>query len=110
MFLIANVSRNKELKVKFDIPGVSMLTVSVILFVFAVMSGSTKDWATAHVLAPLLISIFLFVLFLVWEAYTPPDDAVLPPRMWHFRNFGVLVGLALLPYFWYMSSFVEFTS
>ncbi|KIM20680.1 hypothetical protein M408DRAFT_333858 [Serendipita vermifera MAFF 305830] len=43
-------------------------------------------------------------------AYTPPDDAVLPPRMWHFRNFGVLVGLALLPYFWSMSSFVEFTS
>ncbi|KIM20671.1 hypothetical protein M408DRAFT_306492, partial [Serendipita vermifera MAFF 305830] len=83
---------------------------SVILFIFAVTSGSTKGWATGYVLAPLLISILLFVLFLVWEAYTPPDGAVLPPRMWYFRNFGVLVGLALLPYFWSISSFVEFTS
>ncbi|KIM21443.1 hypothetical protein M408DRAFT_333459 [Serendipita vermifera MAFF 305830] len=110
LFLIPNAIRDKELNVKFDAPGVSLLTVSVILFIFAVTSGSTKGWGTAYVLAPLLISILLFVLFLVWEAHTPPDDAVLPPRMWRFRNFGVLVGLALLPYLWWVTSFIELTS
>jgi MFS family permease len=30
--------------------------------------------------------------------------------MWRYRNFGVLVGLALLPYFWWVTSFVSLTA
>ncbi|KIM21444.1 hypothetical protein M408DRAFT_80537 [Serendipita vermifera MAFF 305830] len=110
MFLIPNAIRDKELNVKFDVPGVGSLTISVILFIFAVTSGATEGWGSAYVLAPLLISIALFILFLVWEAYTPPNDAVLPPHMWHFRNFGVIVGVSLLPYLWWATSFIELTS
>ena len=126
-FLIPNSVRDRAKKVNFDAIGVSiltstfflriirpltdeMITVAVILFIFAVTSGSTKGWATAYVLAPLIISIFVLGAFLVWESRIPPDDAVLPPRMWRYRNFGVLVGLALLPYFWWVTSFVLITS
>lgn len=110
LFLIPNAKRERGKVVKFDVPGVSLLTVAVILFIFAVTSGSTKGWGTGYVLAPLIISIAIFVLFLVWEARTDPDDAVLPPRMWRYRNFGVLVALAFLPYFWWVTSFVSITA
>lgn len=57
-----------------------------------------------------MISLVILVVFLWWEAHTNPDDAVIPPRMWHYRNFGILVTLALLPYLWWATSFVNLTS
>jgi hypothetical protein len=84
--------------------------VAVILFIFAVTSGSTKGWGSAYVLAPLIISPITFTIFLWWEADRNSDDACLPPRMWLYPNFGILVVLALLPYFWWLTSFVVITS
>jgi MFS family permease len=110
LFLIPNAKRNKGLKVKFDVPGVSLLTVAVILFIFAVTSGQPKGWGSAYVLAPLVISIVITAVFFWWEARANPDDAVLPPRMWRYRNFGVLASLALFPYFWWVTSFVNLVS
>jgi len=110
LFLIPNAKRDRAKKVKFDVFGVSILTVAVILFIFAVTSGSTKGWGTAYILAPLIISLAITVVFFWWEAYSHPDDAVLPPRMWRYRNFGILVTLALLPIFWWVTSFVNLVS
>ncbi|KAG8822326.1 hypothetical protein FRC17_009594 [Serendipita sp. 399] len=109
-FLIPNAKRDKSKKVNFDATGVSILTIAVILFIFAVTSGSTKGWGTAYVLCPLIISIAVLAVFLWWEARIPPDHAVMPPRAWRYRNFGVIVGIALLPYFWWVTSFVLLTS
>ncbi|KIM20674.1 hypothetical protein M408DRAFT_81618 [Serendipita vermifera MAFF 305830] len=126
-FLIPSTSQDKKAGVKFDVPGVGSLTggfnricitplinltfvVAVTLFIFAVISGSTKGWGTAYVLAPFLISIILFILFLVWEAHAPPEDAALPPRLWRLRNFGVLIAVAFLPHVWWATSFINLTS
>lgn len=110
LLLIPSATRDRSHKVKFDVTGVSLLTVAVILFIFAVTSGSTEGWGTAYVLAPLIISLFVAAAFFVWESRIDPDDAVLPPRMWQYRNFGILVALALLPYFWWVTSFVSLTA
>ncbi|KIM27007.1 hypothetical protein M408DRAFT_72095 [Serendipita vermifera MAFF 305830] len=109
LFLIPASKRERK-RVNFDVVGVSLLTVAVILFIFAVTSGSTVGWGTAYVLAPLLISLALAAGFLFWEARINPDDAVLPPKMWKYDNFGILVSLALLPYFWWLTSFINLTS
>ena len=126
-FLIPNAPRDTEKNTKFDFPGLGLLTgmscpiilifpltnfisVAMILFIFAVTSGSPKGWGTAYVLAPLLISILLFVLFFVWEARIPPDDAVLPTRMWKWRNFSVLASLALLPGLWWSTVNINIVS
>lgn len=93
-----------------DIITDDQIAAAVILFIFAVTSGSTKGWATAYVLAPLIISLVIVAVFFWWESHTHPDDAVLPPRMWRYRNFGILVALALLPYFWWVTSFVAITA
>ncbi|KAH9888529.1 MFS general substrate transporter [Cubamyces lactineus] len=88
--------------------GVTVLTVALILFIFAITSGSEDSWASARVLAPLIISIFMTVVFFVWEAWMPAEDAAVPPRTWFLPNFAVLFAASLLPYFWWTTVFVVF--
>ncbi|KAF5387419.1 hypothetical protein D9757_007777 [Collybiopsis confluens] len=73
-----------------DLPGVSVLTVAVILFVFAVTSGSIDGWGSATVIANLVISIVLTIAFFIWEAYIPEEVAALPPKVWRYENFGTV--------------------
>ncbi|EIN04998.1 MFS general substrate transporter, partial [Punctularia strigosozonata HHB-11173 SS5] len=93
-----------------DSVGVSLLTVSLILLIFAVTSGSSSGWGTATVLAPLIISIFLLGGFLYYETLIPPETAAVPPSTWFFKNFSVLFGVALLPYFWWTTVFTIYTN
>ncbi|EGN97460.1 hypothetical protein SERLA73DRAFT_75140 [Serpula lacrymans var. lacrymans S7.3] len=86
---------------RLDIVGVVMLTIALILFVFAVTSGSANGWGTAMVLAPLVISILLIGGFIYWETLLPANKAAIPPRTWFYKNFSVLFATALLPYFWW---------
>ncbi|KAI0653606.1 MFS general substrate transporter [Cubamyces menziesii] len=93
---------------RLDLVGVTMLTVALILFIFAITSGSEDSWASARVLAPLIISIFMTAAFFVWEAWMPSEDAAVPPRTWFLPNFAVLFAASLLPYFWWTTVFVVF--
>ncbi|KAG8215712.1 major facilitator superfamily-domain-containing protein [Butyriboletus roseoflavus] len=83
---------------------------ALILFIYAVTSGSADGWATARVFIPLIISIFLIVLFFYWETLIPDHNAAIPPRTWFYNNFSVLFGSALLPFFWWNSLFFVFTT
>lgn len=93
---------------RLDLGGVSLITVAVVLFVYAVTSGSTTGWVTAGVLAPLVVSVLMAVAFFVYEAYIDPDLAALPPRVWKYKNVPILIGIALLPFLWWGAC--EFTS
>ncbi|KAI0666963.1 MFS general substrate transporter [Trametes maxima] len=93
---------------KLDLVGVTVLTAALILFIFAITSGSESGWASARVLAPLIISVFMIAAFFVWEAWMPAEDAAVPPRIWFLPNFAVLFGASLLPYFWWTTVFVVF--
>ncbi|TFK51508.1 MFS general substrate transporter [Heliocybe sulcata] len=106
---IMPMSQATKLK-KLDIPGVSTLTVALILFIFALTSGSTGQWASAMVLAPLIISVFMVGGFLYWETVLPMEDAAVPPSTWFLPNFAVLFGVALLPYLWWTTVFTVFTT
>ncbi|KIK95726.1 hypothetical protein PAXRUDRAFT_826748 [Paxillus rubicundulus Ve08.2h10] len=95
---------------RLDLIGVSLLTVAIILFIFALTSGSADGWATAQVLVPLIISVLMTVGFFYWETVIPADRAAIPPRTWFYSNFSVLFGLALLPFFWWVVVFTIFTT
>ncbi|KAH7923213.1 MFS general substrate transporter [Leucogyrophana mollusca] len=95
---------------RLDLIGVSTLTVALILFIFAVTSGSTDGWATATVLVPLMISILLVIGFFYWETVVPVNKAAIPPRTWFYNNFSVLFAVALLPFFWWSAVFTMFTT
>ncbi|TCD70034.1 hypothetical protein EIP91_005286 [Steccherinum ochraceum] len=76
---------------RLDIPGVFFLTSSIILLIFAFSQAPTVGWATARVLAPLIISVALILAFLWWQTRLPEDTALIPPKMWFIPNFLVLV-------------------
>ncbi|PPQ73080.1 hypothetical protein CVT26_014646 [Gymnopilus dilepis] len=83
---------------RLDIFGVGLFTASLILFIFAVTSGSSTGWGQARVIAPLVISAVTLAGFFVYEAYIPEYFAAVPPKTWKYENFGILIATALLPY------------
>ncbi|KAJ8073191.1 hypothetical protein PM082_020060 [Marasmius tenuissimus] len=87
---------------RLDLFGVLLLTSGLILFIFGVTTGSVNGWNTARCLAPLIISIFLITGFFLWEARLPEDMAAIPPSLWNYTNFGVLVLCgATMPFNWW---------
>lgn len=107
---VENASGNrKKSKGGLDFVGVSLVTITLILFVFGLTSGPTAGWKTAQVLAPLLLSFALVPCFLFWEARIPERDAALPPAMWFYPNFAVLFAAGILPFAWWVASFISFT-
>ncbi|KAI0699504.1 MFS general substrate transporter [Cerioporus squamosus] len=93
-----------------DILGVSILTAALVLFIFAVTSGTTSGWGSAGVLAPLIISVFMVAGFFYFETTIPADRAAIPPRTWFLPNFLVLFFTALLPFFWWTTVFTIYTT
>ncbi|KAB5592439.1 MFS-type transporter [Ceratobasidium theobromae] len=111
IFLIPKTPRIEENKKStFDFVGVFLLTVSVILFVYALTSGSIKSWASAGVLAPLFVSIALAIGFFVWETRIDEGNAALPPKLWFYKNFAILFVVALVPYFWWIQLYLTFSA
>lgn len=95
---------------RLDITGISILTVAVILFIFAVTTGSITGWGSAMTLGPLVIAIAMIAVFFFWEAFQPIECAAIPSSTWFIPNFSVLFGMALLPYFWWANIFTTYVS
>ncbi|KAG8684142.1 hypothetical protein FRC11_012555 [Ceratobasidium sp. 423] len=111
IFLIPKTARNEENKKStFDFVGVFLLTVAVILFVYALTTGSVKGWRAAGVLAPLFVSVSLAVVFFLWETRIEENSAALPPKLWFYKNFSILIVVALLPYFWWIQMYLTFSA
>ncbi|KAI0366484.1 MFS general substrate transporter [Pilatotrama ljubarskyi] len=107
---LEDVDRKEARWRSLDIIGVSILTAALILFIFAITSGTTSGWASASVLAPLIISIFMVAGFFYYETTIPADKAAIPPRTWFLPNFAVLFGTALMPFFWWVTVFTLYTT
>lgn len=61
---------------RIDIIGIFLLTSALILFIFAVTSGSATGWGSARVIAPLIISVLLAAAFTFWEHWVDEINAV----------------------------------
>jgi MFS family permease len=77
------IQPSKEKIRRLDIFGVSLLTVALILFIFAITSGSTAGWKSVMVLAPLIISVLMVAAFFVHEIRIPERYAAMlvPPLL-----------------------------
>ncbi|KAH7094091.1 MFS general substrate transporter [Auriculariales sp. MPI-PUGE-AT-0066] len=88
-----------------DLPGIFALTAALILLIFAFTESSIKSWSSAIILAPLVISIALIIVFFFYETWIPADKAAIPPSTWRYPNFKVLIGLAICCYIWFSATF-----
>ncbi|KAH8834317.1 major facilitator superfamily domain-containing protein [Flagelloscypha sp. PMI_526] len=91
---------------RMDFPGVATLTIAIILFILALTKSSTSGWGSAIVIAPLVIAVVLVVIFFIYERLVPQDRAAVPYNTWFYKNFSVLFGAALVPYFWWVTTIV----
>lgn len=107
--VVAEVKEEVEKAKGLDLIGVSILTAALILFIYAVTTGSVSSWGSGGVLAPLIISIALTVVFFLYETRIPGHKAALPPRMWFYPNFSVLFAVSLYPYLWWTTTFFLFS-
>lgn len=102
---------------KLDLFGVGLITIGLILFVFAITSGSQgkstggpgSSWGTAQVIVPLVLSVFLIIGFFAWERYIPEEDAAVPPQVWKYENVGILLWAATIPFMWWSSIYPLFS-
>jgi len=94
---------------RLDLLGVFMFTAASILFIFSITSGSIDGWGSAQVIAPLILSFVLIVLFFVWESRLPESYAAVPSKMWKYDNFTVLILLSFAPFTWWASIFLQFS-
>lgn len=60
-----------------DLGGVALLTIALILFIYAITTGSSSKWISAGVLAPMVIAVLLFIGFFVYETRVPEESAAL---------------------------------
>ncbi|KIJ22953.1 hypothetical protein M422DRAFT_217711 [Sphaerobolus stellatus SS14] len=88
---------------RLDPFGVLSLTAALVLFVFAVTSGSITGWGTATVIVPLVLSVLLTATFFFWEARLPEGLAAVPLSMWKYENFTILITVGLQPFMWWAS-------
>lgn len=101
---------DKKLRLKrLDLPGITLFTVGLLLFIFAVTSGSSTGWGSAQVIAPLVLSVILVSGFVIWEAYIPEEDAALPPKIWKYENVAILIAIAFVPFMWWSSLYPLFS-
>ncbi|KAI0654324.1 MFS general substrate transporter [Cubamyces menziesii] len=108
---LEDVAGRKDARWKsLDLGGVSILTAALILFIFAITSGTTSGWGSPSVIAPLVIAVLMVAGFFYYETTLPVDKAAIPPRTWFLPNFSVLFGTALLPYFWWVTVFTIYTT
>ncbi|QRV97382.1 major facilitator superfamily transporter [Ceratobasidium sp. AG-Ba] len=110
IFLIPKTTGRKGAKLsQLDVIGISLLIAAIVLFVYALTTGSVSGWRSGGVLAPFFVSIALFVAFFIWETRVDEANAALPPKLWFYPNFAVLFGTALMPFFWYMQMYLTFS-
>ncbi|KAH9947514.1 major facilitator superfamily domain-containing protein [Amylocystis lapponica] len=117
LILVPNAKRSDESETRaqqllrfrrLDLPGLTAYAVALILFIFAITSGSSDGWGSAKVIAPLVISVFVAGGFFLWEALIPEYYAALPPKMWKYENLTILTIISLVPVMWWTSVFLLF--
>ncbi|GJJ78897.1 hypothetical protein EMPS_11256 [Entomortierella parvispora] len=80
--------RDNELTVtdrRVDYVGTTSFTLGIVAVIYYLSQGPVTGWASASTLAPFLVGMALFVLFVFWESRI--EYPIMPLRIWKSQRF-----------------------
>ena len=89
---------------RLDLVGAILMLLAIVLLILGLTLGASYGFKTAGFLAPFLLTWPLCIAFFVWEAWLPPEVAILPSKTWRIPNFTLLIVFATFIYGWYAVS------
>ncbi|KAI5919851.1 major facilitator superfamily domain-containing protein [Camillea tinctor] len=78
----------------FDYVGTILTIFGTGMFTAGLTLGPEDGWATAHVIALLVVGVVLLVIFVIWQTIFP--NPLMPPHIWKDRNFSLIILVVLL--------------
>jgi len=86
---------------RMDLGGVFILVAALILFILGFTQAPTYGWHSVKFYVPLVISIILIAVFLVWEHFMKRGYSLLPHDLWSFPNIFPLLFQASAIFMWF---------
>ena len=86
---------------RMDLGGVAILIACLVLFILGFTQAPSQGWNSAIFIAPLVVSIVLLVVFLVWERWMPRGYSLLPHDIWSYPNIFPLILQASAIFMWF---------
>ena len=86
---------------RMDLGGVAILIACLVLFILGFTQAPSQGWNSAIFIAPLVVSIVLLVVFLVWERWIPRGYSLLPHDIWSYPNIFPLILQASAIFMWF---------
>jgi uncharacterized membrane protein len=82
--------------VLIDIPGCLLILVSLLLLNTSLTLGAASDgWTKPKFIVPLILSLVIGAIFLIYEYKLEDHKAALPRSMWRVKNLGLMCFLAM---------------
>ncbi|PSS37253.1 hypothetical protein PHLCEN_2v891 [Hermanssonia centrifuga] len=102
VFLLPKTTQQlSDRKRSLDLPGISILTAALILFVYAISDGNTAGWGSPQIITTLVFSVVLFVAFFIVERYV--KDPALPSSTWSNKNFAPMFFYSWSVYWFFLT-------
>ncbi|KAI1409576.1 MFS general substrate transporter [Hypoxylon sp. FL1857] len=79
---------------QFDYVGTVLTIFGTGMFTAGLTLGPEDGWASATVIALLVVGVVLLVIFVFWERIFPTP--LMPPHIWKDRNFSLIIAVVLL--------------
>ncbi|KAF2123885.1 MFS general substrate transporter [Dothidotthia symphoricarpi CBS 119687] len=86
----------RERLVRFDALGISLGIPGILLLTYALTSANTEGWDDAKIIATLVVSVVLLVVFILHERSAP--QAILAPHLFRNLSFNLTLILAVNTY------------
>ncbi|WWC63441.1 uncharacterized protein I303_106043 [Kwoniella dejecticola CBS 10117] len=98
---VASSLSSKDKIKRLDLIGVVLLLSALVLFILGFTQAESKGWSSAIFLAPFLVSLAMFGVFVFWEARLEEGFGLLPKGIWRFPNIFPLILMAIGINMWF---------
>ncbi|OCF58454.1 efflux protein EncT [Kwoniella mangroviensis CBS 10435] len=86
---------------RMDLGGVFILIACLVLFILGFTQAAVDGWNAPIFYVPLVVSVILLGVFLVWERFMPRGYSLLPHDMWRYPNILPLILQASAIFMWF---------